>query len=70
MDRSTLLAFENQWGTEERQTIRDLPRLDAEERALYDALRDNRIRSNLRLEQERIGFGWVEKTLESLTNEE
>ena len=36
------------------------------ERALYDELRDNRIRPNLRLEQERIGFGWVERAVAKL----
>ena len=63
MDRGTLLAFESQWGGEEKQTLRDLSRLNEEERALYDDLRDNRLGKNLRLEQERIGFGWVEKAL-------
>lgn len=63
MDRATLLAFETQWGEEERPTRRDLPRLNAEESALYDELRDNRLRKNLRLEQERIGFGWVQAAL-------
>jgi len=69
MDRGTLLAFEAQWGQEEKQIQRDLPRLDAEERSLYDALRDNRIRVNLRLEQERIGFGWVENALEAMAED-
>jgi hypothetical protein len=63
MDRGTLLAFESQWGREEKQTLRDLSRLSTEERALYDDLRDNRLSKNLRLEQERIGFGWVENAL-------
>lgn len=67
MDRTTLLAFESQWGKEEKQALRDLPRLNPEEKALYDDLRDNRIRKNLRLEQERIGFGWVESALSTLT---
>lgn len=67
MDRATLLAFESQWGEEEKQTLRNLPRLNPEERTLYDDLRDNRIRKNLRLEQERIGFGWVESSLSALT---
>ena len=67
MDRTTLLAFESQWGEEEKQTLRDLPRLNGEESALYDDLRDNRIRKNLRLEQERIGFSWVESALLVLT---
>jgi hypothetical protein len=63
MDRATLLEFEAHWGAEERPTLRDLHRLDADERALYDELRDNRIRPNLRLEQERIGFGWVKRAV-------
>ncbi len=67
MDRDTLLAFESQWVEEEQQTLRDLPRLNPEEKALYDDLRDNRICRNLRLEQERIGFGWVESALLALT---
>lgn len=67
MDRATLLAFESQWGKEEKQTLRDLPRLNHEERTLYDDLRDNRLRKNLRLEQERIGFGWVESALPALS---
>lgn len=50
-----------------RKTLRDLARLNHEERALYDDLRDNRIRKNLRLEQERIGFGWVETALNAET---
>ncbi len=66
MDRATLLAFDAQWGEEEKQTLRDLPRLNQEEKALYDDLRDNRIRRNLRLEQERIGYGWVEAALSAL----
>ena len=67
MDRNTLLEFESQWGEEENQALRDLPRLNAAEMALYDDLRDNRIRRHLRLEQERIGFGWVESAVSGLT---
>ena len=63
MDRGTLMAFESLWGAEDRPIDRDLPRLTAEERALYDDLRDHRIGRNLRLEQERIGFGWVASAL-------
>ncbi|MGD8932346.1 MAG: DUF3322 domain-containing protein [Chromatiales bacterium] len=69
MDRVTLLAFEAQWGEEQNQIRRELPRLNAQERALYDELRDNRLRPNLRLEQERIGFGWVERALQDLIRE-
>jgi hypothetical protein len=63
MNRATLLAFESQWGEEEQQTLKELNRLNNEEQALYDDLRDNKIRKNLRLEQERIGFSWVEAAL-------
>ncbi len=66
MDRATLLAFAVHWGHEDKQTLRELPRLKPEEGALYDDLRDNRLRRNLRLEQERIGFGWVEAALAAL----
>ena len=63
MDRRTLMAFESLWGMEDTPIVRDLPRLTQEERALYDELRDNRIGKGLRLEQERIGFAWVEDAL-------
>lgn len=63
MDRATLLAFESQWGKEVKQTDRVLSRLNTEERALYDDLRENKLGQNVRLEQERIGFGWVENAL-------
>ena len=63
MDRETLAAFRVLWGTESAPTDRDLPRLTADERALYDDLRFNRIAPDLRLEQERIGFEWVRNRL-------
>lgn len=37
--------------------------LRPQEQALYDDLRDNRLRKQLRLEQERIGFGWVASSI-------
>ena len=66
MDRGTLLEFESLWGTEDSPIERDLDTLTSEERALYDDLRDNRLGRNLRLEQERIGFGWVKDALSRL----
>ena len=66
MDRDTLLAHEAQWGDEPEPTTADLQRLTGEESALYDALRDNRIRPRLRLEQERVGFNWLLRALERL----
>lgn len=59
MDRETLLAHELHWGEEPKPVSHDLPRLSTAEAALYDDLRDQRIRPRLRLEQERVRFGWL-----------
>ena len=63
MDRETLLAHTTLWGTEDKPLLADLPRLTTDERALYDDLRDNRLGKVLRLEQEQIGFAWVQRSL-------
>lgn len=63
MDRATLLEHEGFWGSEDSPTARKLERLRPDELALYDDLRFNRIAPALRLEQERIGFTWVEAAL-------
>jgi len=56
IDRATLLDHEALWGCEAKPTPESLPRLHADERALYDDLCLDRIAPALRLEQERIGF--------------
>jgi hypothetical protein len=67
MDEATLQAHRAQWLVEPKPTQRDLPRLTPVERQLYDALRWCRLRDEpLRLEQERIAFGWVERALAAL----
>jgi len=64
MDRETLLAHQPQWTDEPQPTQRELPRLNEAERRLYDDLRWRRLRETpLRLEQERIGFGWVQRAV-------
>ncbi|MCD2450404.1 DUF2220 family protein [Methylicorpusculum oleiharenae] len=63
MDRETLFTHESLWGNEESQALQDLPLLTTDEQSLFDALRDNRIRKNLRLEQEMIGFNWFQTAL-------
>lgn len=68
MDSETLMRHTDFWGHEPQAQQRDLPRLTAHERAVYDTLRDNRIRPGLRLEQERIGFGWVQQALAALSS--
>ena len=67
MDRDTLLAHAAQWTPEPQPTQRDLPRLSNQERGLYDDLRWRRLRPEpLRLEQERIAFGWVAQAVAAL----
>jgi len=64
MDRETLLAHRPQWTEEPEPTLRDLVGLNAAERALYDDLRWKRLGEQaVRLEQERIGFAYVERAL-------
>jgi hypothetical protein len=63
MDRETLLAHRPLWGGEPHPVLRQLLRLERAERELFDDLRDNRYGSRVRLEQERIGFGWIEGAL-------
>lgn len=61
MDRETLMAFRELWVPEpaDKRRLTDLPNLTLEERALYEALRDNALGDNIRLEQERIAFCYV-----------
>ena len=66
MDRETLMAHVPHWVEEPRPLHRDLTRLRPEEQALYDDLRNDRLRPALRLEQERIGFGRVEQAVATL----
>ncbi|MBV6274191.1 hypothetical protein KVP09_14910 [Alcaligenaceae bacterium CGII-47] len=66
MDRDTLNAHTPVWGHEDTPLLVDLHRLTPKERALYDDLRDNRLRTGLRLEQEHIGFHWVRERLRLL----
>lgn len=66
MDRATLDAHASVWGVEDQPLRIDLHRLTPEESALYDDLRDNRIRTGLRLEQEHIGFRWLNNRLQCL----
>lgn len=63
MDRETLLAHRALWGEEPQPIRHDLPRLTVDESAVYDDLRFDRLQPGLRLEQERVGFGWVRERL-------
>jgi hypothetical protein len=67
MDRATLDMHREFWGVEDSPLRVDLLRLTEEEQTLYSSLRHNSIREGLRLEQEYIRFGWVNKRLQDLT---
>lgn len=64
MDHETLLAHRHAWVIEPSPTTCDLPRLTPAEQALYDDLRHHRLEKQVRLEQERIGYGWLTKYLD------
>jgi hypothetical protein len=67
MDRTTMLTHRPQWTEEPQPTLRELPRLNDEERGLYDDLRWLRLHEKpLRLEQERIGFGLVRQAVSDI----
>lgn len=66
MDRPTLLGHRSFWDVEPRPLIRDLKRLDADETALFDDLRHDRLGPRVRLEQERVGFTWLLNAIEAL----
>ena len=66
MDRATLMAHAAHWGWEQLPQTRDLPRLSSEEAELFDDLRCDRIQKGLRLEQERVGFDWLQHALAAL----
>ena len=65
MDEATLLAFKHLWVTEpvQTRTTAELTHLTASEQALYDKIRGDVLRDRVRLEQERIGFGYVREAL-------
>lgn len=69
MDLATLDAHAAVWGREDKPLRLDLHRLTAEEQALYGDLRDNRIREGLRLEQEHVGFRWLNDRLQGLVGD-
>lgn len=69
MDRATLVAHRLHWGEEPDPVRHDLARLTAEETAVYDDLRFDRHQPRLRLEQERVGFGWLCDRLASIPSE-
>jgi hypothetical protein len=68
MDRKTLDAHRTLWGQEpaDKRYSGQPSRLTRRERALFDDLRMDRLGERVRLEQERIGFGWLKRALEDV----
>jgi len=64
MDQETFLAHKDYWGHEEHPESRALPRLTPEEGILYEELRNNAHGTKLRLEQEHIGYRWLQDFLD------
>ena len=61
MDAATFQAHRHLWDSEDpdKRFTGELIRFTDDEHALYDMLRDNILGERLRLEQERIAYGWV-----------
>jgi hypothetical protein len=66
MDRQTFTRHRALWVEETTPTSANLPNLTDEEASLYDDLRGNVLGARLRLEQERLSFAIVTKTLDEL----
>ena len=66
MDEATLLAFAVVWGSESKPEKRPLSRLTPAEQKLYQALVDNQYGNNLRLEQERVDYDYVNQRLREM----
>jgi hypothetical protein len=67
MDRETLLEHRPWWDEEPTPHSGILARLAEAEAALYEDLRHDRLGTRVRLEQERIGFAWIERALGPIT---
>jgi len=68
MDRETLLVHRSLWVNEAVPHDAPLARLTDAERALFEDLRFNRIGERVRLEQERISFGWLQQALQKISH--
>jgi hypothetical protein len=63
MDRGTLMAHRARWVDEDRPTKAALSRLTREEQELYEDLVTDALGQRVRLEQERIDWGWASERL-------
>ncbi len=66
MTSEIIKEHKEMWVKEEKQSIRELTHLTADEANTYQELIENKHTNNLRLEQERINFSFVKEFLNSL----
>ncbi|MGV6853178.1 MAG: Wadjet anti-phage system protein JetD domain-containing protein [bacterium] len=66
MDLQTLIDHKTFWGTENKPESKNLNRLNSNEQTVYQALQTDKYQSKLRLEQERIGFDYLQRNLQQL----
>lgn len=66
MDRATLIAHRRLWVWESDRYEGALSRLVDAEQALFEDLKSNALGQGVRLEQERISFGWLKRELATL----
>ena len=67
MNRETLMAHRSLWGREDAPCRAALSRLEQDERALFDDLVSNRLGENVRLEQERVSYAFLERSLKTIS---
>ncbi|QDP98522.1 hypothetical protein FOE78_02095 [Microlunatus elymi] len=70
MDRVTLLAHRDRWVRDPTPTNAQLDRLTDEESLLYEDLVTDRLADSVRLEQERIDWGWATDRLPYLPSDQ
>ncbi len=66
MNRETLMAHRSLWGREDVPCRAALSRLEEDERALFDDLGSGRLGENVRLEQERVSYAFLERSLKTV----
>lgn len=66
MDRDTLMQHRALWVQEDAPYAGSLTRLTPTEQSVFDELVAHRLGERVRLEQERVGFGWVMRAIGAL----
>lgn len=67
MNRETLMAHRLLWVREHAPYRAGLCRLESDEQALFDDLLHDRLGENVRLEQERVSYAFLERSLEAIS---